>query len=210
MKTATKTVTAIGGTSPTNGGDQAVEFQVPYRVMVKIEGVAPIMFHRWNCEAVEGKANAKKGSAEKKTDNIESFLYRNDEGIICIPGEYLRGSIVHAAKYMQDPRSPRKSAMDLYKAGVVSLTELASTGHRDPDYIDKRRVVIQRNGITRCRPALLPGWTATFTLQVQLPEYIAPQDLNSMIQCAGRLIGLAELRPSFGRFNIVGFEVLDN
>lgn len=183
---------------------------VPYRAMVKIEGTAPILFHAWNCEAVQGKADAKKGSAEKKTDNIESYLYRDDNGMICIPGEYLRGAIVNAAKYMQDPRSPRKSAMDLYKAGVISLTHLSSTGHKEPDYIDKRRVVIQRNGITRCRPALLPGWTATFTLQIQLPEYISPQDLNAIIASAGRLIGLADFRPTFGRFNVTGFEVLDD
>jgi hypothetical protein len=43
---------------------------------------------------------------------------------------------------------------------------------------------------------------------VNLPEYINPQLLNSTIQAAGKLIGLADFRPSYGRFNVVGFEVL--
>lgn len=168
------------------------------------------MFHRWNCESVASKAAAKKGSAEKKSDDVESYVYRNEKGEICIPGEYLRGAIIAAAKFQQDPRSPRKSAMDLFKASIVSLTELSSLGCKNWDYLDKRRVVIQRNGITRSRPAMKEGWKASFILMCNLPEYIDEQLLNSTIQAAGKLIGLADFRPSYGRFNVIRFEVLDD
>lgn len=211
MKVAERNrLTAIGGEVPTNGGEKGIEFQKPYRAQVTIEGVSEILFHRWNVESVESKAKAKKGSAEKKTDDVESFIYRNDKGEICIPGEYLRGAIVNAAKFQQDPRSPRKSAADLFKAGVISLTPLASLGAKDWDYLDRRRVVIQRNAVTRSRPAMHAGWKATFILQVQLPDYIDAQLLNMTIQMAGKLIGLAEMRPTYGRFNITEFEVLEN
>ena len=211
MKVAEKNrVTALGGTVPTNGGKEGVDVQLPYRAEITIEGICPIMFHRWNCESVESKSKAKKGSAEKKTDDVESYVYRNEKRELCIPGEYLRGAIIAAAKFQQDPRSPRKSAADLFKASVVSLTELASLGVQDWDYLDKRRVVIQRNAVTRSRPAMKEGWTATFILQVQLPEYIDAQLLNTTIQAAGKLIGLADFRPSYGRFNVTQFEVLDD
>lgn len=208
VKTETNRLTAIGGESPTNGSAFGVESQIPYRVEVTIEGVAPILFHRWNCESVESKSKAKKGSAEKKSDDIESYVYRNDAGELAIPGEYLRGAIVGAAKFLQDPRSPRKSAADLFKAAIVSLTPLASLGVRDWDYLDKRRVTIQRNAITRSRPAMREGWKVTFILMVNLPEYVDSAMLNTTIQQAGRLIGLADFRPSFGRFNVVEFKVL--
>lgn len=211
MKTASKSrINGIGGESPTNGGLLGVEMQMPYRVEITIEGVAPILFHRWNCESVESKSKAKKGSAEKKSDDTESYVYRNDKKEICIPGEYLRGALIGAAKFQQDPRSPRKSAADLFKAAIVSLTELASLGSKDWDYLDKRRVVIQRNAITRSRPAMKEGWKATFILMVNLPEYISPQLLNTTTQAAGKLIGLADFRPSYGRFNVVGFDVLED
>lgn len=201
-------INGIGGECPTNGGENGIESQMPYRVEVTIEGVAPILFHRWNCESVESKSKARKGSAEKKSDDVESYVYRNDKNEVCIPGEYLRGALVAAAKFQQDPRSPRKSASDLFKAAIVSLTELASLGAKHWDYLDKRRVVIQRNAITRSRPAMKEGWKATFVLMVNLPEYISPQLLNSTIQSAGKLIGLADFRPSYGRFNVVEFNVL--
>jgi hypothetical protein len=109
-------VTAIGP-EVTNGAAQAIEFSQPFTVDVTIEGTADLLFHRWNCEAVEEKSKAAKGSKAKKTDNVESYVYRNDDGQLCLPGEYLRQAIIHAAKFRQDPRSPRKSAMDLFKAG---------------------------------------------------------------------------------------------
>jgi hypothetical protein len=211
MKTKEKNrFTALGGEVPTNGAANGLEIQQPYRVLVEIQGVCPIMFHRWNCESVASKAAAKKGSAEKKSDDVESYVYRNEKKEICIPGEYLRGAIIAAAKFQQDPRSPRKSAADLFKASIVSLIELASLGVKDWDYLDKRRVVIQRNGITRSRPAMREGWKAQFILMVNLPEYIDEQLLNSTIQAAGKLIGLADFRPSYGRFNITKFKVLDD
>lgn len=201
-------VGAIGGESPSNGGQNGVEFQMPYRVEVTVKGVAPILFHAWNVESVESKGRAKKGSAEKKTDDVESYVYRNKEGELCIPGEYLRGAIVGAAKFLQDPRSPRKSAADLFKAAIVSLTPLASLGVKSWDYLDKRRVTIQRNAITRSRPAMAEGWTCKFILMCNLPEYISEDMLNTTIQQAGRLIGLADFRPTFGRFVLTEFKSL--
>lgn len=191
----------------TNDGESAII--TPYRVEVTIEGGAPILFHRWSCEAVEAKSNAAKGSKAKKEDDWESYLYRDAAGKIAIPGEYLRQSIIEAAKYRQDPRSPRKSAKDLFKAAIISLTDLASTGTTDPDYLDRRRVCVQRNAVTRVRPALNAGWSATFHLMIQTPEYISPQTLNAVITDAGRLVGVGDFRPSYGRFVVTAFSILD-
>jgi hypothetical protein len=165
-----------------------------------------MLFHRWNCESVAEKASAAKGSKAKKTDDVESYVYRDGSGELCVPGEYLRQAVIHAAKYVQDPRSPRKSAMDLFKAGVVMHTELASLGVQDWDFMDQRRVVIQRNGITRMRPAMHKGWKASFEIEIILPEYINRQLLQAVVMNAGRLVGLGDFRPTYGRFTVVRFE----
>jgi hypothetical protein len=73
-----------------NGVDNPVKFETPYTVRVAIIGTCPIIFHKWSCEDVAAKSAAKKGSKEKKTDNVESFIYRDEDGDICLPGEYLR------------------------------------------------------------------------------------------------------------------------
>lgn len=193
---------------PTNGGANDIAFTEPYRASVSIQGHADFLFHRWNADAVDEKAAAAKGSKAKKSDNIESYVWRDEAGDLCIPGEYLRGAIATAAKFHQDPRSPRKSAMDLFKAGVVSITPLASLGKAAWDYEDRRRVVVQRSGINRTRPAMRAGWRAEFVFLVTTPEYISPTFLQQVITKAGLLVGIGDFRPTFGRFGIVGFDTL--
>ena len=199
---------SVNALSPvSNDGAAQVALTEPYTVSFTITGTAPLLFHRWSVESVAEKAAAAKGSAAKKTDDIQSYVWRLDNGEIGLPGEYVRQAAITAAKFRQDPRSPRKSAMDLYKAALVSLTDLGSLGTADWDYLDQRRVMVQRSGVTRCRPAFHPGWTAHFALQIQLPEYAPSKDVLDVLVNAGRLIGVGDFRPSFGRFQVTSFEV---
>ena|SRR6185436_15705759 len=189
-----------------NDAASDIAMSEPWSCEVEITGNCPLLFHRWSNEAIAEKAKARKGSAVKKTDNVESFVYRDDQGELCLPGEYLRMSIVNAAKFKQDPRSPRKSAMDLFKAAIIPLTELASLGAVDWDFLDMRRVVVQRNGVTRSRPGMKAGWKATVQLLVNLPEYIDQPFLLDVIGTAGKLIGVGDFRPTYGRFDVTGFK----
>lgn len=208
MATATKAADIINNVS--NDGEFTIDQGAPYVVEIGIRGVCPLLFHRWSCDDVEAKANAAKGSTAKKTDNIESYVYRNEDGELCIPAEYVRQAIIWGAKYKQDPRSPRKSAMDLFKAGIASITELASLGVKEWDYVDRRRVTVQRNGVTRERPAMREGWTAQFMFQVLLPEYINPTLLGQVLGEAGRVVGIADFRPTYGRFTTTKFQVIQD
>lgn len=193
----------------TNGGNMSIETGMPFTVDVTLRGVADLLFHRWNPESIDIKSKAAKNSTAKKTDDVESYVYRNEAGELCLPGEYVRQSIIGAAKFRQDPRSPRKSAMDLFKAGIVSLTPLSSFGTDKWDYEDRRRVVIQRNGVNRIRPAMRAGWTATLQLMINLPEYVSPDLLQEVLEMSGRLIGVGDFRPTYGRFAIASFSVAD-
>jgi hypothetical protein len=193
-----------------NDGADDISTEEPYRAMVELTGKSDMLFHAWSNEAVAEKAKAKKNSAAKKTDNIESYVYRMPNKNLAIPGSYLKGSIVNAARWKQDPRSPRKSAMDLYRAGILMLTTYADLGVDKWDYLDKSRVTVQRAAITRTRPAMLAGWKAIFEVMVQTPEYISRADLHDVISNAGKLVGLADNRPSYGRFFISKFEVIQD
>lgn len=200
-----KATEVIGGDSPTNDAAVDIEIAAPVIARFTLEGTSAMLFHRWSNEAVAEKAAAAKNSAAKKTDNIESYVYRDSTGELCLPGEYVRMSVILAAKYRQDPRSPRKSAFDLFKAGITSLTELSPLGVKDWDYLDARRVMVQRNGITRQRPAMNQGWQAEFEFMINTPEYISSQLLHAVLTDAGRLVGVGDFRPTFGRFLVKSF-----
>lgn len=195
---------AIG--SVTNDGASTIAVEEPYVVSLAVEGSAALLFHRWSVDAIAEKAKARKGSRAKKEDDIESYVYRTETGELAIPGEYFRQAMIHAAKFRQDPRSPRKSAMDLFKAGIAALTEHCTLGTKEWDYLDRRRVMVQRNGITRIRPAMHKGWRTTMDVQILLPEYIEPALFQEIAMMAGRLIGVGDFRPTFGRFQVTHFE----
>ncbi len=199
--------TVLAGVS--NDAAETITMSYPFMVEARIEGASPMLFHRWSCDDIEAKSNAAKGSKAKKSDNVESYLYRDEHGEVAIPAEYFRMAMVNAAKFKQDPRSPRKSAMDLFKAGIATIGDLCSLGCKEPDYMDRRRVVIQRSGITRVRPAMMAGWKCKVALQILLPEYINPALANEVLQYAGRIVGVGDFRPSFGRFQVTGFDVIE-
>ena len=185
----------------------------PFSAKIRIQGTQDILFHRWSNEAVQAKAEAKKGSIEKKTDDLESYIYRNDDGFIVIPGRYIVRSIVEAARNFQDPRSTRKMAKDLVQAAVMTdeiYSPILINGKTVTtwDYEDKQRVCIMRSAITRTRPAFKKGWQTVFTLISLVPEYVTPDFLRKLLDNAGLLIGIGDFRPTYGRFKVIQWDIL--
>lgn len=178
----------------------------PTTYAVTIQGVAPLLFHRWDCAAVDAKSKAKKNSKEKKTDNLESYVYRCEDGKLGVPAENFRGSLVNAAKSKSDPRSPRKSARDLMNAILLITPTVSTLGVKEWDYEDSRRVTIQRAGITRVRPAMKEGWKLTYHITVLDTSYADETFIQDLVGAAGRFVGLCDHRPQYGRFNVVHFK----
>lgn len=192
--------------SNSNDGADTMLATAPYQISFTIRGVADLLFHRWSNEDVAAKAAAKRGSAAKKTDNLEAYVHRDDDGMVCLPGVYLHAAIKEAGKFMQDPRSSRpKQACDLFKAAFVPVTVLSPLGEKW-EIEDKRRMVVNRSGITRTSPGFRAGWEASFDFDVILPEYVSQEMFHEALSLAGRVIGLAQYRPTYGRFQVIKFD----
>jgi hypothetical protein len=193
-------------------GNFTIALAEPKRVAFRLEGASAMLFHRFSVESVEEKAAAAKGSAAKKTDDVESYVWRNEKKQLCLPGEYVFRSMVMASKFRQDPRSPRKSLHDLMKGAIAPLTDLAplNGGTNDWDFMDQRRVTVQRNGVVRRRPGFNAGWTAEFIFQILQPEYVNPGMFHEILSMAGRQVGVADFRPTYGRFIVTSFDVLSD
>lgn len=185
----------------------------PYRMRFVVEGTCPILFHRYDCESVETKGKAAKGSETKKTDDVESYYYRNEHGQVCIPAVGVHGSLITSGRWAQDPRSSRKSAMDLVKAGLLvepGLIPCLRNGEpvTTAEFLDKRRVQVNRAGVARVRPALLAGWQAELDVLVLASDLLPPQFVRDLMARAGQLVGWCDFRPQHGRFQIVSAQVV--
>ncbi len=115
---AALTAVAGGPETPSNDGAEIIQYAEPALVRVTLEGSSALLFHRWSVESVAEKSAAAKNSRAKKTDDVESYVWRNDDGA----------------------------------------------------------------------------------------EYVQPRDLLETLTLAGRVIGIGDFRPTYGRFNIVRFE----
>lgn len=198
-------MTDIDTGTNSNDAEDALLSTAPYRITFTIRGSADLLFHRWSNEDVAAKATAKRGSATKKTDNLEAYVHRDEDGSVCLPGVYLHTAIKEAGKFMQDPRSSRpKQACDLFKAALIPVTVLCPLGPTW-EIEDKRRMVVNRSGITRTSPGFKAGWEAEFDFDVILPEYVSQEMFHEALSLAGRVIGLAQYRPTYGRFQVVKF-----
>lgn len=202
----------MNGRAPvSNDAAEAITASMPYEFETTIEGVAPLLFHAYSVESVKEKAAAAKGSKTKKSDDVESYVYRvsPEDKRLGIPGLVFAAALAHAAKSIQDPRSPRKSAMDLVKASIIPLDDVAplSPDTEAWDFLDVRRAVVQRNAVPRERPAMRTGWRCTFAMQVTAPDYLPVALVRELIMRAGQFSGLLDFRPTFGRFHLVEFKV---
>ena len=179
----------LNGQQQSNDAKALIGGRIPYVARVEVRGVAPLLFHRWSIEAI----------------------YRLTDGRLGLPGMNLTAALCEAARYAQDPRSPRKSARDLVRASVVPLDGIAPfvPDRRTWDYEDARRIAVQRARVTRVRPALTEGWRVRFSLLVNSPEYMTPEFLHALVSSAGRLVGLCDFRPTYGRFEVSHFETVD-
>jgi hypothetical protein len=194
-----------------NGAERIIEHSEPYIASFEITGVAPILLHGWNSEAVDAKGKAAKGSKGKKEDDLESYIFRTPDGHIGVPSLYIVSALSDAGRSMQDPRSPRKSMRDLLRAILIPLPAADSVTPFLPktktwEYLHRGRVVIQRNAITRSRPAFKEGWRLAFEVLVNSPEYCSPSKLAELIGTCGRLNGFCDFRPSYGRFVLSRFD----
>ena len=177
---------------------------------VLVEGTAPLLMHRYDAAAIEHRASAPKGSARRRTDDPEEYLYRTDEGLLSIPATNIKRALVEAGRYFDDPRSSgrRRQATDLFRSSLLvepeyALLLIAGQPVDAPQFLDRRRAVVQRQAIARTRPGVLKGWRLAFRVVSLDARYIAPPLLRDVLECAGRFIGLGDFRPDFGRFQTV-------
>lgn len=175
-------------------------------IKMKIEGISPLLMHRFPVGAEDEKIKAKTRS--QTTDDVESYLYTNENGNLVQPSTHLIGSLRKAGARFQIPGQGKLTYKNLMGSGAVFI---------DPDMIpheiqkwevDRRPVVIGKARIVRSRP-MLKKWALGFTVEYD-DEEVPKQALKEIFEYAGRRVGIGDFRPEkggpFGRFMITEFK----
>ena len=189
-----------------------------YSVNVQVEGIAPLMQHRYPLPdfADLSKGGKKKTGETDYSQEWREYLYADSEGNIYQPATHFDGAMVKASSGYKVQGARGKTYKDLFKGNVFTSPDAILHGMKVPDeldadgdkplYLDVRPVVIQRARVVRIRPCFKPGWKLEFEIQVlddQLPKNV----LLDVLTMAGKTVGIGDFRPRFGRFMVTKFDV---
>jgi hypothetical protein len=171
---------------------------------VRIEGTAPLLMHSPSGLGGEKKA---RGVIPSPEEEAESGLYRDGDGKIVVPARCVEGAIVKAAAAKTAAGQGKKTYKNFILAGVQATPEEIPLIYEGNYIIDKRRAVIMRQGIIRCRPRF-DKWALEFDIRV-IDAYLLGHGQEAMLrgifEDAGSLVGLLDFRPRFGRFEVTKF-----
>lgn len=189
-----------------------------YTVDVSVEGVAPLLQHKFPLPDYDELTKGGKQSSGEKDYSQEwrEALYVNSDGEIFQPAVHFDGCMTKAAVNFKIQGKRGKTYKDLFKGNVFCSPDEILHGIKAPDvldtdgdkplYLDLRPVVVQRARVTRIRPAFRPGWKLDFEIEV-LDDQIPHNVVLEVLTLAGRTVGIGDFRPRFGRFIVTKFEV---
>ena len=180
----------------------------------KIQGISPLMPKNGQTadplnafaqamKKVSGKRN-KTDADHEELSRIEflSALYLDANGVPCVPGENIEAMFKAAAKKIKKGQQA--------KCGIMSDGNwpIVYKGPKSPDalwldknFVDRRAVVINRVRIMRTHP-IFRDWGMEFEITHD-DEQLDGDDVDQIVDIAGRIIGLCDYRPKFGRFIVV-------
>jgi hypothetical protein len=199
-------------------------------IKMRWSGVYPLMLHNGDLANPKNKfAKAMKVVSKKRNKTDDDFdllsaiewaggLYTDGDidlaidgydvtftggGNVYIPGEIIESTLIEGAKKQRLGKD--------FRAGVLvdgnPLLQFPLMGKsvqelwQSEKHLDIRKVRIQKNSVMRSRP-IFPEWVIEFEVKF-LPDVI--QNAETLVEIAtnaGKIIGLCEYRPRYGRFNV--------
>jgi hypothetical protein len=175
----------------------------------RINGITPLMLNNpaITMQGGDGGMTAGKKKYDDK-EEAEIRLYKNDKGENVYRTDGFRAGILTAAS---GRKIAKKSAKQILAGSVfVAETEfkiLDENGKPAKKHeIDKRRVMVGKAGVMRCRPRF-DKWSCDLVLEIDRDFITDLGIITEILNIAGRIIGIGEYRPdtSKGRSGIGSF-----
>lgn len=190
----------------------------------KINGIGSMLMHNgrladqldFYTKALKPLTSAKKKSDEKHLEigmvEWEGGLYMSkanpdgswaEDSIPTIPANVLYATLLNGAKKSKKGTSYKSGVFvnDDAKFTFASASKTLAELRKNPAHHDRRMENVQGKKIARTRP-IFSDWSATFTVDYD-PSIIDAADVVQLVTDAGRLVGIGDRRPAYGRFEIV-------
>jgi len=183
-----------------------------YKIMGRIEGVAPLLVNRFTEESTESLRTGATGGRKNEQQRIDEALlkvYRDAEGQICVPAKNLKKCLLEGIARAR-LKEGRASAVPNVQASVFFEKPDLVLNKEKPDFISEemgRRPPKKGGACLIKRPGFHEGWQLSFTLLV-LDDRRDAELLHRGMEEAGLLVGIGDHRPEYGRFIVKEWQVV--
>lgn len=188
------------------------------KIKVTLEGVVPLLCHNGDlCDPFYGPAQAMKEVTKKRKKTEDDLLalrkleflgglYLNDKGLPCLTADVILGLLSAAGAKLKSKKE--------MQAGVFTDEDYYAIdfpGSKDPevmyskkDHVHVKRAKVGMSAIMRVRPRF-KQWKISFVLNI-VTDVIDERTVREALELAGRVVGIGDWRPRYGRYNVIGFE----
>jgi hypothetical protein len=184
------------------------------QIHVTITGMTPLMMHSDRLanpfDPITKEMKTLTGKRKKTEDDLLAIAKLEWNGGIYhdatvgpfVPGYNVFATIINGGKIHKLGTSIKRAALVLDDkckveyAGPRDLEPLFA----DSRFVDMRGVKVGTAKVTRCRP-IFNDWKLSFTMSYDEAS-LQRDDLVRSITDAGRMVGLGDYRPRFGRFDV--------
>ena len=116
-------------------------------LQIRVEGISPLLMHRF--PVAEEDPKSKEKNQKKNEDDVESYLYRDDEGRLVQPSTHIIGTLKKAGAKFQIPGQGKLTYKNLMGSGAVIVTPDLILHEMQAWKVDRRPVVVQRARIAQ-------------------------------------------------------------
>ncbi|NLW83933.1 MAG: hypothetical protein GXY41_05960 [Phycisphaerae bacterium] len=185
-------------------------------VEVMIEGVTPLLMNRFTedneVKISAGVSGTTVGNKGTPREQAAKTAYRDNDGMLYVPGPNVFRSIIEAGKYHKAGKSKVTTQKSSMIPAGISLNGVVLPLGTSVFEVDSRSVVIPSTGgrIMKHR-ARLDSWKLKFTLEIDETMF-GVSFVRQLVDDAGRRIGLGDYRPDrkgpFGKFVVIHWQEL--
>jgi hypothetical protein len=130
-----------------------------------------------------------------------NIQFTDDGANVCLTASVIKGMLLAGAR--------KKKLGTTFKAGIVISEDAELNIFTDKDtnqlwadenYVDVRAERVQKNAVMRTRP-IFRKWEADISIDY-MPDVVNKSDIMDILYLSGKIIGLCDRRPEFGRFEV--------
>lgn len=189
------------------------EDEVEY-IKVKIEGLRPgLLLKRFPDGAISDSSSVQQGERGTPREQAEAGLYKDENGVIGIPGQMVYAAIMAAGQdFKIGRRQITTKTSSMVPAGMWVEEVFLPLKHPNPWEVDSRAVVVNgRERVISHRPRF-DEWSVEFTLCIDTTIF-TKELTRKLVDSAGQRQGVGVYRPNrkgpFGRFVVTSWEAID-